>query len=302
MVNITFLGGTISDDNNGNINFSAPIIHPSVGTIPAAPPTPVALYTEPNPDFTGLNLFNYLFTITQGAAVVPNESAFRDFTNNNDTENVPTWSGFGPVQSGGIRALNGNDVVFGSIDNDVVNGNRGSDQLTGSNGYDYLRGGRDNDFVFGDSGNDIVNGNRDNDQVSGGSGNDFVRGGQGNDLLFGNNGSDVLVGDFGSDSLQGGGGADAFILRADVLAANAQAADRILDFSSGAGDYIIIAGASRFTVGLSDTTNIAGAATNDTIISFNGQILGVVLDTNQANVFNNLFSVAIDSPLVTSVG
>jgi serralysin len=304
MVNVNFLGGIISDDNSGNINLPAPFIHPSVGSIPGVPPTPVALYVPPTTDFVGLELVNYFFSIVQGAAVVPNESAFLDYTNNNDAEVVPNWSGFGPVRSGGIRALNGNDVVNGSVDNDVVNGNQGSDQLFGGAGYDYLRGGRDNDQIFGFTDNDILNGNRGNDQVFGEDGDDLIRGGQDNDSLFGGSGEDVLIGDFGTDRLSGGIDADAFVLRSDGsnLAQNEFAADWILDFDPLAGDYIISNGASRNTIGLDDSRNIDGVGLNDTVISFSGQILGVVLNTSAGDVFNNFYSVAQDAAIVSMIG
>ncbi|AFY70205.1 Hemolysin-type calcium-binding region [Thalassoporum mexicanum PCC 7367] len=308
MVNLNFLGGTISDDNTGNLNLPDPFIHPSVGTIPAAPPTPIALYTPPTTDFVGLDLVNYLFSIVQGAAVVPNESAFLDYTNNNDNEVVPNWSGFGPVRSGGIRALNGDDIINGSTDNDVVNGNLGADQLFGGAGYDYLRGGRDNDLIFGFNGNDILNGNRGNDQIFGEDGNDFLRGGKDNDSLFGGNGEDILIGDVGTDRLSGGLDADAFFFRTDSffgesnLSQNEFAADWILDFNPGEGDYIVANGASRNTIGLDDSRNIDGAGGSDTVITFSGQVLGVVLETSAGDVFNNFYSVGLDSALVTSIG
>jgi serralysin len=308
MVNLNFLGGIISDDNTGNLNPPSPFIHPSVGSIPAAPPTPGALYTPPTTDFVGLDLINYYFSIVQGAAVVPNESVFLDYTNNNDVEIVPNWSGFGPVRSGGIRALNGNDVVNGSVDNDVVNGNLGTDQLFGGDGYDYLRGGRDGDQLFGQAGNDILNGNRGNDQVFGDSGNDFLRGGKDNDSLFGGAGEDLLIGDSGTDRLAGNADADAFFFRTDNLfgesnlAQNEFAADWILDFNPGEGDYIIANGATRNTIGLDDSRNIDGGGGSDTVISFGGQILGVVLETSAGDVFNNFYSVAQDSALATLIG
>jgi serralysin len=302
-----FFNEFITADSNNNLNLPNPFIPPIVGTIPAAPPTPISLYTVPNPALSGLNLYNYFFAIVQGAAVVPTAQAFFDYTNNADNEIVPNWSGFGPTFSGGIRALNGDDVINASVENDVVNGNQGADTLIGQAGYDYLRGGRGNDLVIGLLDSDIVNGNRDNDFVVGDNGSDLVRGGQGDDTLSGGNGSDVLIGDIGSDNLSGNAGADAFVLRSDGanLAVNEFAADFVADFNLAQQDYIIVNGLNRNQLTFDATVDVNSDGFIDVIIRAPGGIIGVVSGSNGAganDVFNNLFTVAIDSPLITGIG
>lgn len=101
---------------------------------------------------------------------------------------------------GGLRALEGNDTVIGSISSESIDGGGGQD------------------FLFGGSGNDAL---------VGGQGNDLLRGGQGRDLLTGDEGDDILVGDLDGDTLIGGSGNDAFVLRTEL---NAAAVDWIVDF------------------------------------------------------------------------
>ena len=136
----------------------------------------------------------------------------------------------------GLRALDGNDTVIGSVGSDNFNGNRGEDSLTGGAGNDTVRGGRDNDNVFGNEGNDLVNGNRGIDNVDGGSGDDTVRGGMDNDVLLGGAGNDLLTGDFGVDALIGNSGSDIFVLRTEI--AGAANADALLDVNVAEGDRI----------------------------------------------------------------
>jgi len=167
-------------------------------------------------------------------------------------------------------------------------------------GYDYIRGGQGNDNITGNSGNDIVNGNFGNDVGRGGGGNDIVRGGRGDDALFGDDGDDVLIGDLGKDELTGGAGADGFFLRSDDLAADASGADRILDFTSGV-DYILANGISRSQITFSNVAVGGTAGLNDTAILFGGQVLGVVIDTNSADVFSRFFNVG-SSPSVLGIG
>ena len=306
MATVSLLGDAINDDNSGNISLPALTIHPSVGSIPATTPYPLALYQPPGTNFIGLNLLNYFNTITAAAGSGGSLGAFFDLTNNNDNQTIPAWSGFGPNSPGGVRALNGNDFVNGSIDNDVINGNQGDDTLIGGNGYDYLRGGQSNDSVSGGNDNDIVNGNFGNDTVLGGFGDDIVRGGQGDDSLSGGSGDDILIGDLGRDTLRGGPGSDGFFLRSDTtsggsnFAANEFSADQIIDFSLGV-DYILSNGITRSQISLRNVFVGGAPATNDTEISFGGQVLGVVIDTSNIDVFNNFYNVG-SSPSILGIG
>jgi serralysin len=307
MATINLLGDIINDDLQGNISFPSLSIHPSVGTIPAQTPYPSALYVPPANDFTGLNLLNYFNTITLAAGSGGNLGAFFDLTNNSDTQTISAWSGFGPNQPGGVRALNGNDGITGSADNDVINGNQGDDFIIGLDGYDYLRAGQGNDNISGDNDNDIVNGNIGNDFVFGGDGNDYVRGGKGDDNLFGGNGDDLIVGDFGRDLLFGDSGSDGFFLRSDSsggesnLATNEFTADQILDFNP-AEDYILSNGISRSQVTFSSVNVGGNTGVSDTAILSGGQILGVVIDTNSVDVFNRFFNLGSNASNPLAIG
>lgn len=167
---------------------------------------------------------------------------FYDFTAGNDTLTIETDPNRGPIASApqGVRALEGDDSIFGSTAADNINGNQGSDSLYGALGDDYLRGGRDNDYLDGEDGNDIVNGNKGEDFVIGGAGNDTVRGGQDADLLVGGEGNDLLIGDLGFDGLTGNAGADWFVLRSDAL--DSIGGDALLDFRAAEGDKIVLTG------------------------------------------------------------
>lgn len=136
----------------------------------------------------------------------------------------------------------GSDTIEGSDLGDKINGNQGADTLHGWDGNDRVWGGQDGDLVSGDGGHDEVNGNKGNDTVSGGAGNDTIRGGRDDDALSGDEGDDRIFGDGGSDTLTGGEGADIFYTSADG------GADIVTDFDSAAGDRIILAPGSAYTV------------------------------------------------------
>lgn len=307
MATVNFLGQSINDDNQGNLSLPPLTIHPSVGQVPTQTPFPSALYTPPTTDLTGLDLLNYFYSIVTGAGNGGGLNKFFDYTNNDDIQNAPAWSGFGPNFPGGIRALDGSDNITGSADNDVINGNRGSDNLNGLAGYDYLRGGQENDNVFGSTGNDLLNGNLGNDNVDGQNGNDIVRGGKADDFVNGGADNDILIGDGGADTLFGSTGADGFVFRADTLfgetnlAQNEFAADRILDFNP-LEDYILANGVSRSQIQLTNVNVGGNAAITDTAISISGGILGVVIDTSSVDVFNRFFAIAADAQLISTLG
>jgi serralysin len=169
-------------------------------------------------------------TSTAGTAgTVFADSDFKNLTNDDDDENLsPNELAEFP---GGLRALDGNDTIVGSLSGEAINGNIGFDSLLGGRGDDTLRGGRDSDRIFGEEGDDILNGNIGQDLVLGGDGDDLVRGGQNEDLLVGGNGRDTLIGDFGTDDLIGSDGDDLFVLRTDTATLTNSFADWIIDFN-----------------------------------------------------------------------
>ncbi|MEG3972442.1 S8 family serine peptidase [Microcoleus sp. T2B6] len=127
-----------------------------------------------------------------------NDGNFFDLTPNSDYFRL-TPGLLNPFTRG-LRALEGNDIVIGSVSPELIDGGGGEDLL------------------FGDVGNDAL---------IGGQGNDLLRGGQGSDLLRGDEGDDILAGDLDGDTLVGGSGNDGFVLRTDL---NAAAVDWIADF------------------------------------------------------------------------
>ncbi len=117
--------------------------------------------------------------------------------------------GFLTNYSGGLFALEGEDVIVGSTDPELIYGNGDNDSLFGSGNDDTLLGGEGEDFVHGNVGNDLLYGEL---------GHDTLYGGQGDDLLGGDAGNDILSGDAGIDTLIGGEGEDTFILNSgDIL-------------------------------------------------------------------------------------
>ncbi|MGA9377907.1 MAG: calcium-binding protein [Phormidium sp.] len=168
----------------------------------------------------------------------------------------------------GLVALEGNDFVIGSIDGEIINGNQGEDSIQGGGGADLVLGGKGRDQISGDFGNDQVNGNLGEDIVFGGTGDDTVRGGKDADLVSGEDGNDIVIGDFGTDVLAGGNDADLFALRTDIVLADPNNLDIILDFNRFDGDYIGVTGGfteADFTlipldVSLSSITTIPGVA------------------------------------------
>lgn len=142
----------------------------------------------------------------------------------------------------GLVALDGNDFVLGSIDAEIINGNQGQDSIQGGGGDDLVLGGKGRDQISGDFGNDQVNGNIGEDIVFGGAGNDIVRGGKDADLVSGEDGNDLVIGDLGTDVLVGGNDGDLFGLRTDIVLADPNNFDIILDFNRFEGDYIGVTG------------------------------------------------------------
>ncbi len=109
-----------------------------------------------------------------------------EFFNLNQTDNVFTVAlGLLAGRLGGLRSLDGNDVVTGSTNANIINGNRGNDTISGAGGDDTLFGGKDNDVLDGGEGNDILFGDLGSDILTGGSGRDtfVLRSGGGGDVV-----------------------------------------------------------------------------------------------------------------------
>ena len=142
-----------------------------------------------------------------------------------------------------VFAGNGNDRVFGNYGDDAIYGDHGNDQLYGGHGHDYLNGGLGddylvggdgNDFLDGFHGNDLIYGDHGNDELYGLNGNDQLYGGAGRDLLNGQDGNDILNGGQGNDVLTGGFGADNFVF--------SEGKDVVNDFNFFEGDRINLSG------------------------------------------------------------
>ncbi len=168
----------------------------------------------------------------------------------------------------------------------TVSSNNGNDVIGGGGGNDIIYGGKDNDQLDGNEGNDVVRGDAGNDVIFGGPGNDILRGGQGDDDLEGNEGNDFLAGDRGIDVLTGGLGADTFLIKSNDEGFGVNAADVITDFHFDEGDRIALTdGLTELNLLFTDDNLIAydnDGIINDMVIRnrSNGQILGVVLNTN----------------------
>lgn len=145
----------------------------------------------------------------------------------------------------------GEDQLFGGADNDYLSGGDDADLLVGGEGDDSLNGGADDDVVHGDAGADRLWGKDGSDQLLGGEGNDRLSGGADNDLLVDGDGADhvnagsgddvlLITSDAANDTFWGKSGADDFVLSFSV---GSVGSDEIRDFSTSAGDQLIIASA-----------------------------------------------------------
>ncbi|HEY9297980.1 MAG TPA: hypothetical protein VIQ31_16795, partial [Phormidium sp.] len=141
-----------------------------------------------------------------------------------------------------------------------------------------------------------VNGNFGEDIVFGGGGDDIVRGGKDADLVSGEDGNDIVIGDFGTDVLAGGFGNDLFALRTDIVLADPNNFDIILDFDEF-DDFIGVTGGFTeadfilrpLDVPLSLITNIPGVSnipgiTPTTIRQTLIDLTGVDVDPNRDGI------------------
>jgi Ca2+-binding RTX toxin-like protein len=173
-----------------------------------------------------------------------------------------------------LKAMAGDDVVFGGLGDDVLTGDAGFDKLYGGAGNDNLNGGADADRLKGDAGNDILTGGTGKDQfvfsAYSGTGSGFA-------------GSDTVT-DFGTGGVADvltivGGYSAATLLGSSKLTQNVGSDVRIYYADNGAS--ILLKGwqkaqltASHFYVLEQDATvgfmppvgkTINGTAGNDTI-------------------------------------
>lgn len=197
--------------------------------------------------------------------------------------------------SDGIWTLDGDDMIFASLDGERIFLNQGNDTVYGGGGDDEVFGGQQDDRIFGEGGDDFLRGDRDGDTIEGGEGDDRLFGGKGNDRLLGNDGEDILSGDLGFDSLTGGGDRDVFILRTDEASFDVNEVDVITDFDwFESGDQIALTGG--LTEADLDYTRFADyegdGMANDAIITLRttGEILGVVLNADDFALFGQFIS------------
>jgi hypothetical protein len=285
-------------DDTGDVNF----FHywTQVFATPGPPPResidPIFPLPEPIPaPQTGITVISEPLT--------PSNQGFFDLTTNPEiVEIVPgALNGF----PGGLRALDGDDIIISSTQGEVINGNAGNDRIYGVAGNNFLRGGKGEDFIMGGIGDDILNGNFGKDTVFGGSGNNLIRGGQGNDYLIGGDGNDTLIGDFGADVLVGGAGGDLFVLRRETVegVVERQFADHILDFNPTAGDRIgLTGGLTQNDILYRGVIDANGdGQMNDAVIQLKetNEILGVVLNVNPFQLDGMFVTV---SPEVLAMG
>jgi serralysin len=265
-------------NDTGNVNFSH--YWTQVFATPAPPAIPSIYPISPLPQpipapQTGITVIS--------EPLSPSNQGFFDLTTN--PEVVELFPGALNGFPGGLRALDGNDIIIGSTTGEVINGNAGSDRIYGVGGNNFLRGGKGEDQLLGGSGDDILNGNDGNDTVFGGGGNNLIRGGKGNDYLIGGAGNDTLIGDFGADVLVGGPGADLFVLRRETAAGvfEPQFADHIIDFNSAEGDRIgLTGGLTQNDITYQRFVDVDNNGLPDAVIQINGtnEILGIVLNVN----------------------
>lgn len=212
---------------------------------------------------------------------------------------------YGGAHDDWLHGRDGNDSLYGDTGNDIIFGEGGHDYIEGGLDNDFLAGGAGNDRLHGQDGNDYLYGELGNDYLSGGAGNDTIYGGGNDDRLLGHTGNDKLVGDSGNDfldgyswnsrgierdTLTGGGDADIFALgRANfgVFYSGDQNLGyaTITDFNLQEGDTIQLYGRSGYDFKLGSM--VGNAAIQDTIITYNNDIIGVVQDTDLVNIIRD---------------
>ncbi|CAD5984422.1 calcium-binding protein [Planktothrix agardhii 1029] len=225
---------------------------------------------------------------------------FYDLTVQNDS--LTLTPGLLAASPYGLRALDGNDIMIGSLDAEIINGNQGDDTIQGGGGNDTLRGGKDRDYLDGQEGDDVIYGELSEDSLVGGVGNDLIRGGKDADILDGQGGNDTLIGDYGADMLTGGGGSDLFVLRTDTVIDDPNNADFILDFNSSEGDRIGLTGGltepSLFlrpeSISLTEVLNRVPGAVSESDLSLLSEVLGLLSPEFITEQISQMLGVNID--------
>ncbi|KST66821.1 peroxidase family protein [Mastigocoleus testarum] len=201
-----------------------------------------------------------------------------------------------------ISGLRGDDLIHGYAGEDSLNGNAGDDTLKGGKGNDILKGGKDDDILYGNQGDDSLYGNQGDDILKGGKGNDTLKGGKGDDILKGGKGDDLLHGGRGDDRLDGystggteydtlvgGNGFDTFVLGNSSGAyyqGESYATIQDWDYKR---DFIEVGGNSeQYSLGFD---NLSGSSESDTLIYFQDDLIGVIEDSTNVNIFRDFFVV-----------
>ncbi|MFB2938246.1 serine hydrolase [Aerosakkonemataceae cyanobacterium BLCC-F154] len=201
---------------------------------------------------------------------------------------------YGSVGNDFLHGKDDDDTLYGGSDDDELRGGRGNDRLNGQNGNDTLRGNRGNDLVVGGDGNDLLYGNEDDDILFGGLGTDTLNGGSGNDYLDGvsNNQVSFVSSEGQYDLLTGEGGADKFGLYASYRLDpyyTGYGYAVITDFDRSEGDKIVISDAGGYSLGVN---NWRGSAALDTGIYYGGNLIGIVQDNANVNLYLDFERVA----------
>ena len=87
-----------------------------------------------------------------------------------------------------LRAISGNDTIFGNEGDNTLIGAAGDDLLYGGSGRDRIYGGEGNNILYGNEGDNTLTASNGNNIAYGGSGDDIFIFGDGNNVIFGNEG------------------------------------------------------------------------------------------------------------------
>jgi Ca2+-binding RTX toxin-like protein len=143
--------------------------------------------------------------------------------------------------------------------------------IYGYGGNDYLVGGPKNDYISGSSGNDTLVGGDGDDKLYGGTHNDYLYGGNGDDFL---NGYGWGINEY--DTLSGGAGKDLFILGDSSGVFYKGSGYAVITDFNWQDDKIQVKGSiKQYSLSFE---NLAGTGALDTVIRYNGDIIGVVQD------------------------
>lgn len=191
----------------------------------------------------------------------------------------------------GIPGLN--DQLFTVRNFTDVVGTSQNDSIIGNSQANSLIGGAGNDFIDGGSGNDVLEGGFGADEVRGGFGNDVLFGGVNSDVLLGGSGQDILVGygfTFGGeiDTLVGGSGSDTFWLGDSLngvyyleplLSGNLDNSYAVISDWEAQQDFLQLSAGFDYGVEFRSVSGVGSASQLDTIISSDGNVVGILQDS-----------------------